>query len=219
VKSAQLTEGDRSLIGQVHAKQLTMCSPGKCYALAQACRQALADDIPGDVVLCGVWRGGLAIIAGSILMGSGRRVWLYDTFTGMTQPGARDGANAVAQYQKQKRIGHSLWCLSPMSEVLSNVASFGIPDEQIMVVAGDVAHTLTQAAPAAVAVAYLDTDFYDSTRAELETLYPRLSPGGFMFFDDYGYWPGCRAAVDEYFQGSDVQLQRVSDNCRFVVKA
>jgi len=219
VTAAALTEGDRRLIGKIHAKKLTMCSPGKCYALAQACRQVLADDIPGDVVLCGVWRGGLAILAGSILAGTARRGWMYDTFAGMTEPSQRDGAQAADLYAKRKRIGMSTWCLSPMSEVLSNVASFGIPDEQIMVVAGDVAHTLTQAAPAAVAVAYLDTDFYDSTRAELEILYPRLSLGGAMFFDDYGYWPGCRAAVDEYFQGSDVQLQKVSDNCQFVVKA
>jgi O-methyltransferase len=66
---------------------------------------------------------------------------------------------------------------------------------------GDVAQTLrdAQALPERISVLRLDTDWYESTRLELEILYPRLQPGGVLIADDYGYWGGARKAIDEYF--------------------
>jgi hypothetical protein len=60
---------------------------------------------------------------------------------------------------------------------------------------------LSKQAPESIALLRLDTDWYESTRASLEALYPRLSPGGVCILDDYGHWQGARAAVDEYFEG------------------
>jgi hypothetical protein len=67
-------------------------------------------------------------------------------------------------------------------------------------VEGDVRATLPGEAPAKLSILRLDTDWYLSTRHELEQLYPRLSPGGVLIVDDYGYWRGARKATDEYFQ-------------------
>jgi hypothetical protein len=87
-------------------------------------------------------------------------------------------------------------------------------------VIGRVEETLPQAAPDEIAILRLDTDWYESTRHELEHLYPRLSVGGILIIDDYGHWQGARKAVDEYFAGRSpaVFLNRVDYTCRLVVK-
>ena len=72
--------------------------------------------------------------------------------------------------------------------------------------------------PDKIAILRLDTDFYESTKAELETLYPRLSPGGELIVDDYGEWAGARKAVDEYFSGQAVWLHYVTHTVRLMIK-
>lgn len=72
--------------------------------------------------------------------------------------------------------------------------------------------------PEKIAVLRLDTDWYESTKVELEVLYPRLRPGGVLIIDDYGYWQGARKAVDEYFADRPVLLHRIDHTCRVMVK-
>ena len=87
-------------------------------------------------------------------------------------------------------------------------------------VQGKVEDTIPAAAPATIAILRLDTDWYESTRHEMEHLYPRLSPGGVLIIDDYGVWRGSRKAVDEYFarEGSTLFLERQAGHARSVVK-
>ena len=87
-------------------------------------------------------------------------------------------------------------------------------------VQGRVENTLPAAAPPEIAVLRLDTDWYESTRHELEHLYPRLVDGGVLIVDDYGYWQGARQAVDEYFgeTGEAILLNRIDDTGRIAVK-
>jgi hypothetical protein len=87
------------------------------------------------------------------------------------------------------------------ADVEANVRSTGYPFEQFTFVEGDVSQTLQQTVPEKIALLRLDTDWYESTKTELEVLYPRLSVGGVCIFDDYGHWQGARRAVDEYFDG------------------
>src|SRR5262249_25761216 len=110
-----------------------------------------------------------------------------------------------------------IWCYSGLDEVASNMRSTGYPDDLVHLVKGKVEETIPGAAPAQIAVLRLDTDWYESTRHELEHLYPRLAPGGVLIIDDYGYWAGARKAVDEYFQGS-LFLSRIDGTGRIAIK-
>jgi O-methyltransferase len=83
-----------------------------------------------------------------------------------------------------------------------------------------VEETIPENAPESIALLRLDTDWYESTRHELEHLFPRLSPGGVLIIDDYGHWQGCKRAVDEYFgkNGARIFLARVDYTGRIGVK-
>lgn len=174
-----------------------------------ACRYVVDAGIPGDFVECGVWRGGNAIIAASIFKSSGdsRRVHLFDTFNGMTEPGGHDdaigGANDPKKlFESMKRDHGSDWCYASLDDVRRNFEVLGLDNASF--VEGDVIDTLAdpQNLPERISVLRLDTDWYESTKKELEVLYPRLSLGGVLTIDDYGHWTGAKKAVDEYFSGS-----------------
>jgi hypothetical protein len=87
-------------------------------------------------------------------------------------------------------------------------------------VKGKVEDTIPASTPDRIAILRLDTDWYASTRHELEHLYPLLAPGGVLIIDDYGHWEGCRQAVDEYFASRNLQvlLNRVDYTGRIAVK-
>jgi predicted O-methyltransferase YrrM len=114
----------------------------------------------------------------------------------------------------------SSWHYVPAEEVRAALLSTGYPEERVHLVEGKVEDTLPAAAPEEIAVLLLDTDWYESTRHELEQLYPRLSPGGVLILDDYGHYEGARRAVDEYFaaHGGRPLLTRVDYTGRVGVK-
>ena len=100
------------------------------------------------------------------------------------------------------------------------MASTGYPSERVHFIKGPVEQTLPDSKHERIALLRLDTDFYESTRAELEHLYPRLVPGGVLILDDYGHWQGARQAVDEYIdqQGLAVLMHRIDYACRVITK-
>ena len=103
--------------------------------------------------------------------------------------------------------------------VRANLASTGYPPERVRFVKGKVEDTLPDAAPPQIAVLRLDTDWYESTRCELEHLFPRLSVGGVLIIDDYGAWEGARRAVDEFVAaGASILLNRIDETGRIGVK-
>jgi predicted O-methyltransferase YrrM len=143
----------------------------------------------------------------------------------MTQPTDVDinylGESADAKFRDTRRSDHSDWCYAPLEEVKENFANAALSEERVKFIRGDVAETLRQTAelPAAISVLRLDTDWYESTRAELEYLYPRLSSGGILIIDDYGHWGGARKAVDEYFAQRDRPFfQYIDQTARIGVK-
>ena len=89
----------------------------------------------------------------------------------------------------------------------------------IKFIEGEVEKTLLyeENLPKKISILRLDTDFYSSTKKELEILYPRLVSGGVCIIDDYGYWKGARQAVDEYF-GDQKWLHVVDQTCRYLIK-
>ena len=189
-------------------RPFTMTSPERLWSLINAVRHVVDNRIPGDFVECGVWRGGSVMAMARELSALGvndRRIWLYDTFAGMTAPTSADieaGSGVTAREMLATtpvQDGDNVWCVAGLADVEANVRSTGYPFEQFTFVEGDVAQTLLQNAPEKISLLRLDTDWYESTKVELEVLYPRLSVGGVCILDDYGHWQGARKAVDEYF--------------------
>jgi O-methyltransferase len=206
----------------------SMASRERLYAVFQAVRYINVNQIPGDFVECGVWRGGACMVGALTQISQGdtsRRIWLYDTFTGMTTPTAKDvhrwaGKIAWHKWARSERDKYNNWCHASLDEVKRNLFSTGYPRDQIEFIKGDVKETLKSGGPEQIAVLRLDTDWYDSTKIELETLYPRISKGGVLILDDYGVWNGARQAVDEYFESQDfkILLQRTDYTGRMGLK-
>lgn len=208
------------------AREHSMVSKYAMHELYQAVRYVVARGIEGDFVECGAWRGGSALLAALTfreLEGSAskRRVYLYDTFEGMTQASSLDvdifGTSATEYMDQYADAGK--WCYANMSDVRSLFASHGFSDEQVRFIKGDVCETLRHTIPSTVSILRLDTDWYESTKTELEILYPRLAANGVLILDDYGHWKGARKAVDEYFvRVGAVMLHRVADGSRVAIK-
>ena len=195
-------------------KPFTMTSTERLWVLLSATRYVHESRISGDLVECGVWRGGSVMAMAQALLSKGvttRRIWLYDTFTGMTDPTEKDvesetGTTAETLLRSTPTgDGNNVWCVSGRSEVEANVLSTGYPREKLVFVEGDVSETLQRKVPESIALLRLDTDWYESTRASLVTLYPKLAPGGICILDDYGHWKGARDAIDEYFTSTKVR--------------
>lgn len=200
----------------------TMTSPAARAAMAAAVRKADTEKTPGDIVECGVWRGGNIILAR--LLSPARTCWLYDTFAGMTEPGPLDvshkGKVALEGYHRRREAGVG-WCAASLDEVKAALAETHTFDEgRLRFIVGDVTETLRIPAnlPERIAVLRLDTDWHASTRTELEVLWPRLQRGGTLIIDDYGHWKGCREAVDAFFAAKRQPLWKIDYTARMTVK-
>lgn len=208
----------------------TMTTVERLYAMVQAAKYIASQKVPGDVVECGVWRGGSIMAAANTLIGLNDRkrdLWLFDTFSGMTKPGNEDigydGRIALDIYnQKQNLPDEAKWCFASLEDVKANLKATDYPDEQLHFIVGKVEDTLLESnnIPNEIALLRLDTDWYESTRLELEILYPRLQKGGFFIIDDYGHWSGSRKATDEYFEKMGLRpfLHRIDYTGRIMQK-
>jgi O-methyltransferase len=216
-------------------RRYTMTGKEIMFSTWQAARYVAQRRIPGDIVECGVWRGGSALLAALTVRGNeskapsqgllkrrGRRkTWLYDTFEGMTKPTELDvdlsgtaASDYMASYSDNGR-----WCYADEADVRRVFAEGGFTDDDIELVKGDVCETLKKRIPSKISLLRLDTDWYESTKAELEILYPLLSQGGVLIIDDYGHWEGARQAVDEFFSREPtLLLNRVSYAVRVAIK-
>jgi O-methyltransferase len=204
----------------------TMTNIERIDALREAIEYIHANSIPGDIVECGVWRGGsmMAVALTLLRIGGNKRLWLYDTFSGMTPPGIvdRDFQGRAAEdllAAEDPETGH-IWCKSSLSGVRTAMAETGYPTELIEFVAGSVENTIPLRAPKSISLLRLDTDWFESTYHELRHLWPRLADGGVLIIDDYGYWAGARRAVHQYFDEVGVRpfLHRIDGNGRLVLK-
>lgn len=204
------------IIDRVHP--YTMTSPERIYALVQAVRYVAKADIPGSMVEAGVWRGGSAMAAAIEFLKhseDARDFYLYDTYQGMSEPTTED-VDIQGRAAKQERP----WDFSPIEDVRRNLLSTGYPADKLHFVMGDVQDTIPVEVPDEIAILRLDTDWYTSTKHEMEYLYPRLVSGGVLIIDDYGYWEGARRAVDEYIAEHDLHLllNRIDTTGRIALK-
>lgn len=198
----------------IDVRSYTMVSPERLQALCQAVAHITMARIPGAIVECGVWRGGcMMAVAKQLLALNDRKrdLYLFDTFSGMTPPTTRDttilGEAATDLLNASRKVeGASVWCVAGKQDVAENMSSTGYPQDRIHLVEGRVEESLPQSAPKEIALLRLDTDWYASTKHEMEHLFPRLMPGGILIIDDYGHWQGCRQAVDEYLLSHQIDL-------------
>ena len=211
----------------------TMTSRSCQWALIQSVEWIANKGIAGDIVECGVWKGGNLILCGMMLenLNLNRLIWGYDTFTGMSEPTDNDYSTCSPKVKnfslvKNKWLKNQVtqekndWCYAAKDEVANNFRR-KVGTDNLRLVVGKVEDTLLveDNLPEKVSILRLDTDWYESTKAELEILFPRLEEGGVLIIDDYGYWGGCRKAVDEFFESQGfVWLHRVDFSCRLYIK-
>lgn len=190
------------------AAPFTMTSPERAYALYKSVRYVVESEIPGAFVECGAWRGGSAMIVALTLVRLGsmaREIYIFDTFDGMTAPSEKDvdlHGNSAAKLLDETaddRKKALIWAVCGLPDVQANMAKTAYPPERIRYIEGDVRLTAACTLTGPIALLRLDTDFHDSTLAELTHLYPKLVENGVLIIDDYGHWEGAKAAVDEYF--------------------
>ncbi|MFJ1952630.1 TylF/MycF/NovP-related O-methyltransferase [Streptomyces microflavus] len=206
-------------------KPYSMTSPERLNAFILATRYIARHNIPGDIVECGVWRGGSMQACARTLLSVGeteRELYLFDTYEGMTEPTAedlrRDGRPAQELLDAQSK-DRPIWAVASLDDVKAGFDNVPYPKERVHYVQGRVEDTVPGQAPEQISILRLDTDWYASTKHELEHLYSRLVSGGVLLIDDYGYWQGSRQAVDEFLDktGERLLLLRM-DEGRIAVK-
>jgi O-methyltransferase len=203
----------------------TMTSPEKLYALILAVRYVHKHQIPGDVLECGVWRGGSMQAVAKVLLSLGvtdRDLYLFDTFEGMpppTEEDKRQDGKSAADMLAATDKSNPVWAYATLDDVKAGMAQVPYPAERVHYIKGMVEDTIPTQAPERLSILRLDTDWYASTKHELEHLYDRLSPGGVLLIDDYGWWQGSRQAVDEFLEktGARLLLLRMAEG-RIAVK-
>lgn len=201
-----VSDADREIIRA--CTPFSMASQERILAVISAVDYVVKAGIPGSFVECGVYKGGCSMAAARTYLRAGRTdvdLHLFDTFEGMPEATEadfylKDGTPAEAMFPDEA------WCYASDAEVRANMERTGYPTDRVHLIKGKVEDTIPAASPDRIAVLRLDTDWYSSTRHEMEHLYPRLSPGGVLIIDDYGHWSGSQKAVDEYLETNGVHL-------------
>jgi O-methyltransferase len=192
----------------------TLVKPERIHNLFVLARRIESEKVPGDVVECGVYKGGTAAVLARFATRSkmGRTVWLFDSFQGMPPTTEVDGEAA------REWVGKLATTPDDVREVLKRS---GARLDRVRVVPGFFQQTFESVSIPRIALLNLDCDWYESVKLCLHKFYDAVVPGGFISFDDYGYWPGCRLAVDEFFKERALPytLQRVDDEARWFQKA
>ncbi|HEY7298440.1 MAG TPA: TylF/MycF/NovP-related O-methyltransferase [Xanthobacteraceae bacterium] len=204
----------------------TMTSIERLYAMHNAVEYVARAGVSGAIVECGVWRGGSMMMAALTLAALGkidRELILFDTFAGHPRPNPERDLKDHYEFwlQRRRTDESSSWAEATLEEVRANLSSTGYPLDRMKLVKGIVQASIPAAAPEAIALLRLDTDWYDSTAHEMRHLYPRLVPGGVLIVDDYGEMQGQKQAIDEFCQQNGVVLllNRIDSSGRIAVKS
>jgi O-methyltransferase len=182
-------------------RQYSLLSTFHLLYLEELCRRVGEEGIPGDLVECGVYRGGSAGILGREAMRSPtRRLWLFDAFAGMPAPSEHDdaGAHAIAR-----------GFVGSEDDTRYVLDRLGIPPDRYTLVVGWLEDTLPGLDKPDVALLHVDTDFYKPVKLALEQFYPHVSPGGYVVLNDYGAFEGARRATDEFLAEHEPGAQLV----------
>ena len=174
-------------------RRKTMVGPERIANLARLAQRLEDEQIPGDVVECGVYKGGTAVLLARSATHSAlpRTVWLFEVFDGMPPATDVDGPEAASW------VGN---LVSSPQKVCRLLRRTGADLSRVRIVPGLFQHTFPSVRIPQIALLNIDAGWYESVKLCLETFYNAVVPRGFISLDDYGAWPGCRLAVDQFFQ-------------------
>ncbi len=195
----------------------TMTTIERMYDLYKSVQYVVQAKIPGAIAECGVWQGGAMMLVAYALLECGdndRLLQLFDTFKGLPLPDPSidiDSLGVDAEHQWKPG-----WAEAGLAEVQGNMDKTGY--RHIEYCPGMVEKTLADQARYQYAIVRLDTDWYSSTKVELEVLWERIAVGGLLIIDDYGQWLGARKATDEFFADKPVKMHRIDYSCRVIQK-
>ena len=205
-------------IRKMRSPALTLCGESSIQFLKQAMTTVLGENIPGDFIEAGVWRGGIPILMRAFLKENNeqhRKVWLADSFEGLPtnwrqMKDVRDRlASILMQLFGQLAVDQQ--------QVENSFRRFDLLDQQVKFLPGWFNETLTQLPPQnKFALIRLDGDYYESTKDAITSLYPLLSSKGFIILDDYHLPLGCKRAVEEYRQQNGIDSEIISINSQSV---
>jgi O-methyltransferase len=156
----------------------TMVGLARLDNLQAAIETVITEDIPGDLVETGVWRGGAAIFMRAVLLAHGvhdRTIWACDSFAGLPPPDTK-------RYPQDAGDRHHAepFLAVGVDEVRANFEKYGLLDDRVRFIEGFFEDTLAKLPAERFALLRLDGDMYGSTMVALQALYERLSPGGFV---------------------------------------
>lgn len=206
----------------IKGRAMTMVPTARLENVQFCVEDVIRNEVPGDVIETGVWRGGTAIFIKAVLRvrhAEDRLVWVADSFEGLPKPDATlFPAEAQAHDSKLMRDVYHHFAVT-LEQVQENFSRFGLLDEGVRFLKGWFKDTLPSVPIDQIAVARLDGDYYESTMDSLTNLYHKISPGGYVIVDDYGQdeWTYCRKAVDDFRaeKGITDPIIRVDSTCHF----
>ena len=221
----QFSKEDK-LIVDLYARY-SMTSDLRRCALLKAFHYIKDNNIQGDFVECGVWEGGniMTLCHLNDIYKTNKMIYGYDTFQGMPEPTKHDiksdGTIANNKFEKFKdEKNFSNWDRCSIDKVNENFNKYNLNMSTLNLTKGKVEETLLNKndLPKKISLLRLDTDFYESTKIELEILYPLLSKNGVLIIDDYGAWQGAKKATDEYFKNETIWMDYIDQDCRLIIK-
>lgn len=212
-------------------KPYTELSPERISILIDLANRALS--VPGDLVECGVMNGGSAAILAYYAKQGNRKTWLFDSFQGLPSVTKEDTPSLWGSYMQhvpyseaipcphhgicenlshfylvkmphpaEKEVGKCEGSVEKVKEILSLV---GANMSEVEIVQGWFQETFPTVNITQIAMLNLDSDWYESEKLCLNKFYDSVSPGGYVYFDDFYFWPGCRKAVTEFFESRGEQ--------------
>ena len=217
----EMDEENKNLIEFIGEHSMTPIT--RRWALIKSLHYINKKKLVGDIVECGIWRGGNLFLAKKIQdkypKELKRKFYGFDTFEGMAGPSLHDGTKINETYQSFQNRNEP-WAKASLEDVKDSSKKFFSDTGDFNFIKGMVEDTLKNKKnlPNKIALLRLDTDFYESTKIELDILYPLLVDRGILIIDDYGDFSGCRKAVDEYFADKSVLMISVDKSCRIITK-
>ncbi|AFZ03538.1 TylF/MycF/NovP-related O-methyltransferase [Calothrix sp. PCC 6303] len=196
---------------QQKVQEYTYCSLGKLKNISRVCEYINNNNVPGDFVECGTYKGGSAAVISQHL-NSGRHLWLYDSFAGLPETSPEDGEDA------KKWVGD---CLATVEDVETVMGLVGTKAENYTIRKGWFEDTfINSPLPETVALLHCDADWYKSVLLVLETFYDRIPDGGCVILDDFGFWEGCREAFYDFCHQRHEKplIERVESDQAFWIK-
>ena len=203
-----------------NSSKFSLLSEERLLHNIQSVEHILLNKIEGHIVEIGVYRGGsiMAMIYTLQRNNTLRHIYMYDTYEGMTDATANDIMLATGIHYNNAVIKNiSLMCKASLEDVKQNINTTNYNESYIHYVKGNILNNTIY--PDKICILRLDTDFYDSTKHELETFYDLVSPGGIIIIDDYGFWNGSRRATDEFLQDKPhIKIYQIDDTGMFFLK-